>query len=173
MSKDNLERLAIAQALYKELGRIVGTGNPSNLRGACDEELRGLFEDSGGSADRMSIRINGQKVGELTVNCTTESREERLEITDWEAFSEWRVEPKQLMEFILSEGDELERMRQLAEWYLTTTGEMPDGCDLVETYVPGGIFKNTTIKGITVGKVSKALGVPLVNEVAALLEAGD
>ena len=68
MSRDALERLAVAQALYKELGAITSTGNPYSLRGMCDEELRADFEEDG--TDRRRITLNGVEVGKLSVKVT-------------------------------------------------------------------------------------------------------
>lgn len=159
---DMLTKLGIARALQKEAEKYVAA-----FREPCDAELERMFEESGGTADRMSIRINGQKVGELTVNCTSESREERLEVTDWDAIQDWEFSQEEANAFVVR------HIEQFARWHFEQTGELPDGCDLVEHVVPGGRFKNTTLRGCTVTGVSKALGAPLANEVAALLGAGE
>lgn len=166
--KERFQQLALAQALYKKLGEIVGTKDPTNLRGECDAALRGMFEETG--ADRVALRINGEKVGELGVNVTSEKREQRLEIDDWDAFGSFTFEPETLMDYILSHGHPQEQLRLLAEWYFEETGELPDGCELVEQLVPGGAFKSTTIRGCKFEKVQAAIGKELPAAAVALIE---
>ena len=78
MSRDALERLAVAQALYKELGEIVSTRTPYSLRGMCDEELRRDFEEDG--TDRRRITLNGVEVGKLSVKVTKPGKPKAVQV---------------------------------------------------------------------------------------------
>lgn len=157
-----LRKLGVAKALQKEIGKYVDA-----YRAVCDAELDRMFEESGGTADRLSVVVGGQKVGELIVNRTSESREERIEVTDWDALEEWEFSQEMANAYVVR------NIEDFCRWYFAETGEKPDGCDLVEHTTPGGKLKNTSLRGCTATSISKALGVPLGNEVKALLLAGD
>ena len=58
---NNLEKLAVAQAVYKAVGAIVSTKDHDSLRGQIDAELIEQFEADG--TDRKRLMLNGQEVG--------------------------------------------------------------------------------------------------------------
>lgn len=165
MSRDALERLAVAQALYKELDKVVSTKDPRSLRAMCDEELAADFKENG--TDRRRIVINGVEVGTLTAKIARPSKETRFEVTDWGALENWAFSEEDAMAYVVR------HVADFAKWHFEQTGEMPDGCDLVEMTHPGGQWMGTTIRGCTLDKVSEAAGVILGSEIAALLEGGE
>ncbi len=169
MSREALERLAVAQALYKELAKVVSTKDPRSVRSSIDAELKADYERDG--TDRKRIVINGVEVGTLSAKIAKPSKERRFEVTDWEAFEKW----------IFTDDVELVKWfcnyvgahpREFAKWYFEQTGEIPDGCDLVEMTHPGGQWMGTTLRGCDIEKVGEAAGVRLASEVVALLEGG-
>lgn len=167
MSRDALERLAVAQALYNELGAITSTGNPYSLRGMCDEDLRADFEEDG--TDRRRIIINGVDVGKLSVKVSKPGKPKVVQ-TDVAKAATWlraqlEERPDWLLGWIGARADDI------AQACLDATGEIPDGYEVRRDL--GGEFAGTTLTGCTVEKVQQATGVLLQSEVLALLEGGE
>ena len=167
MSRDALERLAVAQALYKELGEIVSTKTSYSLRGMCDEDLRADFEEDG--TDRRRITINGVEVGKLSVKVTKPGKPKVVQ-TDIAKAAMWlcaqlEERPDWLLGWIGARTDEA------AQACFDATGEIPDGYEVRRD--KGGEYAGTTRTGCTVEKVQQATGVLLQSEVLALLEGGE
>lgn len=72
LSREELSRLAVAQAVYKAMGEQLstrgGAHGADNVRTRADAELRSMFEESG--TDRVSLMVNGSKVGTLSARLT-------------------------------------------------------------------------------------------------------
>ena len=167
MSRDALERLAVAQALYKELGEIVSTKTPYSLRGMCDEDLRADFEEDG--TDRRRITINGVEVGKLSVKVTKPSKPKVVQ-TDIAKAATWlREQLDERPDWLL--GWLGARSAEIAQACFDATGEVPDGYEVRRDL--GGEYAGTTLTGCTVEKVQQATGVLLQSEVLALLEGGE
>ena len=147
MNNDTLVQLAAAQALYHELGRMVRTGDPDNLRGRADALL------ADGVTDRIKLSINGKSVGTLSARWSKPRR--YLRVDDREAFADWCMEDgsRHVRQWI-AEG-----MRgSLADYCMTaivTDGEVPAGCELVDEpeHMDG-----TVIRGCKLDDVADALG---------------
>lgn len=167
MSRDALERLAVAQALYKELGEIVSTKTPYSLRGMCDADLRADFEEDG--TDRRRITINGVEVGKLSVKVTKPSKPKVVQ-TDIAKAAMWlRAQLEERPDWLL--GWIGARTDEAAQACFDATGEIPDGYEVRRD--KGGEYAGTTLTGCTVEKVQQATGVLLQSEVLALLEGGE
>lgn len=82
-----LERLAIAQAIYKRIGGYVSTKDSCSLRSECDRELLQMFENNG--IDRVQVRANGVKVGTLSVRETKGKHMTVIHVTDEDAYLRW------------------------------------------------------------------------------------
>lgn len=164
MSREALERLAVAQALYKELAKVVSTKDPRSIRAQLDEELKADYERDG--TDRKRILINGTEVGSLSAKIAKPSKETRFEVTDWEALENWNFSTDDALAYVVR------HVVDFAKWHFEQTGEMPDGCELVEMTHPGGQWMGTTLRGCDIEKVGEAAGVRLSSEVVALLEGG-
>ena len=167
MSRDALERLAVAQALYKELGEIVSTKTSYSLRGMCDADLRADFEEDG--TDRRRITINGVEVDKLSVKVTKPGKPKAVQVDIAESAMWLREQlderPDWLLGWIGARADDI------AQACLDATGEVPDGYEVRRD--AGGEFAGTTLTGCTVEKVQQATGVLLQSEVLALLEGGE
>ena len=155
----DIERLAIAQAVYSELGKMVKAGG-DGLRGDIDRELMSDYASKG--VDRYRLPVNGQNVGTLSIRFGKETM--RCYIEDTDALTSW---------FMEDGGDDLERFIKenestVASWLakrIEKTGELPDGCvGYVEPPAPTG----TTIK-VDSEKVATALGMTLPQAVVHLL----
>ena len=82
----DLERFAVAQALYDYLGKRIATHNrdgmPGDLRAAANAEAYDAWAEHG--ADRVTVALNGQTVGALRVNV-----KESWSVTNPAAFQAW------------------------------------------------------------------------------------
>lgn len=168
MSRDDLQRLAIAQALYKELAKVVSTKDPNSLRSEMDRELEEDYRRDG--TDRRRIVIDGVEVGTLSAKVSKASKTSRVEVTDWAAFGEYHPDLEVMGQYVMR--DESSMMGYL-QWLFDETGELPDGCELVEQTTPGGSFIGTTLRGCDAAKVGDALGLQLMGNAVALLEGGE
>ena len=167
MELTNTEQLAIAQALYNHLGKMVSTKDPDNLRGEADAHYKALFEETG--AKSFDVRINGEKVGTYTVKVskpTPAITRKDFTITDKDKLLCWAAtQDTELVYDYVSE-----RLEDFALWYSTLTGEAPKGCEWVATIEPGkepeymgGVLK---VDADAVANVTRSLNIG----VAGLLE---
>lgn len=134
MELTNTERLAIAQAVYSELGKLVNTKDPDNLRGEADAHYKALFEETG--AKSFDVRVGNEKVGTYSVRVSkptpTITRKE-LNVTDEDRLLCWaNTQDTELVYQFISEN-----LEDFAHWYALYTGEIPKGCELVEVIEPG------------------------------------
>lgn len=155
------ERLAIAQALYNHLGKLVSTKDPDSLRVQADREYKALFEQTG--AKSFEVRVNGAKVGTYSIKVSKAKPEEivkGIEVKDPEALYDniGFMQIYYLIEFARDHSQEF------AEWYGVLTGEALEGCEWVEYVTPatepaymGGTLKvdpedvANAIQGLNIG----------------------
>ena len=166
MSRDALERLAVAQALYKELGAIVDKGNPCSLRGRCDAELRAAWEENGDKT--RGIYLNGQEVGTLSVSVSKPGKPKAVQV-DRALGAAWlREQMDERPDWFLGWlGAHMDDVAQAA----LDAGEVADGYE--PKAASGGEWRGTTLRGCTAERVQEATGVLLTSEVLALLEGGE
>lgn len=153
---ETFEKLAIAQAMYKQLAAAIKTNEPDNLRGAADAEIQELNDTHHVSS--VSIPINGKDVG-IKIGITpasTEMRQERV-IKDSKAFVEWCQEPERAKEIVsrLYIGKP-EELLELA--LMNKAGEIPDGTEFVE--VSKTKAATTRLTGVKAEKIVEAYGTP-------------
>lgn len=162
---NEIEKLAIAQALYKGLAGIVSTKDPDSLRSAVDAEYRTLYEETG--AKSYDVRVNGHKVGTYSFKDDKDivKRSDDCTISDSGAFAQWLKDNAESIA-------DWDGAAALAEEWLKDSGEVPDGVsrDVKEwtTVQKGG----GTLR-IDSQKVLDALGAELpsaMNEVLLLGE---
>lgn len=131
MNKEDLEKLAFAQALYQKLGEIVSTKDPDSLRGLADEFYREMYETTG--AKSFEVKIDGEKVGTYSVRVSKakpSTTEEHFTVTDEEKLSEW---VSREINYDLAASFVFAHLERFAGWYFTETGEVPYGCELEQT----------------------------------------
>lgn len=146
MKLNEEQQLAVAQALYKRVGEMVSTKNPDSLRNAVDAKYKQLYIDTG--AKSFDVNIDGQKVGTYSLRFAKNKPSETVrtfEINDFTALAKW----------FSDDVDEVEYMRfaalslkDFAEWYFGDTGELPGGCEIVESVTPetGGEYLGGVLK---------------------------
>lgn len=166
-----LQQLGIEQAFFKKLAADVDTKTKDSLRWRVDQQIKGFYETTG--AKSYDIHIDGQKVGTMSVTVSKEVPEKRtqvFEVTDERALHGWfpAGEESALVDRWLEAHWE-----EFAKWYFEATGELPDGCELVERVVPGvpSVVKGTTLR-VDPDKVEGALGKELPVAIAGLLGGG-
>lgn len=160
---DDIQRFAVAQALYKALAEQVKTGEPDNLRGRVDDMLRADFKEKG--TDRFRLMVNGAEVGTLSMRQGREAV--RLIVEDELAFVDW----------LFTDGIgylyaylHTPKGRQLVDYMasaIVTDGEVPRGCT---AYTEPAHFEGTVVKGCEIERVASALGLNLPQAVAYALE---
>lgn len=168
---NDIERLAVEQAVYNAIGADLKTGVPDNLRGQVNGFYLDLYQRTG--ATGFEVRVNGEKVGTYgfsKIKGTPERTVTELRVTDHAAlaadesedFNEW------LSAYITCHLDEL------AVQYAEDTGELLDGMEWVTTTTPAtpdGIRPNGTLR-VRPEKVAAALGNALPATIAGLLGGG-
>ena len=82
-----MQRLAIAQALYKKIAEMVSTKEPESLRSEVDEQVKGFYAATGGKS--YDVNLNGKQVGTMTVNVAKESTSTVFDLADDTAFTRW------------------------------------------------------------------------------------
>ena len=153
-----LTQLAALQALYKRLGEILSTKDPTSLRGQVDYRLKELYEQAG--VDRLRIMYDDVELGKLVVKVSKPTKRTNLFVNDFEALLDGSSE--------LVNDYVREHHKDFACWVFETTGAVPDGCELSVEEVPGG-FAGTTLTGCKPEQVLPMLGI---GRVAGYLEEG-
>jgi hypothetical protein len=162
-----LERFAVAQALYKAIAAQVKTGEPDNLRGRVDDMLRDDYKEKG--TDRYRLKVGGVEVGTLSLRLGR--AQTRLIVEDETAFLDWLFDDGigYLHEFINSP-----KGRALVDFMasaIIADGEVPRGCT---AYTEPAHFEGTTVKGCDIEDVANALGLNLPQAMMyALTEGGE
>lgn len=154
-----MEQLAIAQGLYKRIAGAVSTKDPDSLRSRMDREFVRDYLEKGDKS--REVRVNGEKVGTYSIRVKKGGTSSALSEKDHEAFMKWIGDnPEVCTLFAMSQRE------KLAQFALDTTGELPDGYELVEVVTPETVA-GTTFK-VDEEKVEGALGNMLPNAVAGL-----
>lgn len=153
---NDLERLYVAQALYKAMGKYVST-TEEGLRTNCDAELLKAYRRDG--VKSLDAKINDICVGTYSVAFTKETTTNGLRTIDEDALVDWAQDNGFVREVI-----DYDAIKQ----HFATTGEVPDGC-VAYTETSPKTIKGTTLR-IDPIKVSEALSGSLPQAVVGLLE---
>lgn len=167
LSREELSRLAVAQAVYKAMGEQLstrgGAHGADNVRTRADAELRSMFEESG--TDRVSLMVNGSKVGTLSARLTKPTSRDWFacdnvaELVAWLRGDDGEAALTRLAESL--GGD-------IAADSVAHEGELPPGCSPHHDELPSGGWGGTTLR-VDVAKVRDALGEGLPAAVAGLI----
>lgn len=159
-----IERLAIAQAIQKSVGRYVETGNPDNLRGRVDAEMKKRYESDPMAGKSYDVKLFGEKVGTYSLTVSKPKQQETvadIQIDDYDRFMKWCIR----------EGF-IEVNMESVLLHFRKCGELPDGCtpiELVKLEDPGGQVTRTTLK-VEPAKVAEVLGERAALPLTKLLE---
>ena len=168
---NDIERLAVEQAVYNVIGADLKTNVADNLRGQVNGFYLDLYQQTG--ATGFEVRLNGQKVGTYGFNRvkgTPERTVTELRVTDVDALRAY--DDADFDEFCARWV--LDHIGEIAVQYAAKTGELPDGVEYVTETVPATpdtIRPNGTMR-IRPEKVAAALGNALPATIAGLLGGG-
>lgn len=82
-----MERLAIAQAIYKAVAAAISTKDPESLRGQVDSSILENYQRTGGKTYDMLLR--GRKVGTYSIRFSKAEHRTTVAIVDEDAFAQW------------------------------------------------------------------------------------
>ena len=167
---NEVERLAVAQMLYNESGKLVSTKDRDSLRASVDRRYKELYDSTG--CKSYDVRIGDDVVGTYSLRFSkpTESKKRYVfEVEDYQALAQWfeTCDTDSKIEFAANE------LAAFAEFWAGYYGEIPDGCEWRKVVTPavgkeyiGGVFKVDT------ESVLNAIG-ELPGGVLGLLEGDD
>ena len=168
---NNIERLAVEQAVYNTIGADLKTGMADNLRGEVNGFFLDLYQHTG--AVSFEVRVGGQKVGTYSfarVKGQPEREVTEVRVTDVDAMR--ADESDEFLDFVSRWIES--HLPELAVQYAQETGELLDGMEYVTETIPATpdtIRPNGTMR-IRPEKVAAALGNALPATIAGLLEGG-
>lgn len=165
----DVQRLAIAQAVFKAVSAVVSTKDPDSLRSECDRVLVEQYERTG--AKSYDVPINGTKVGTYSVKVSKakpKRKAPRVWVDDGDEFAEWLASEDGagwLRQLVEEHGDEI------AFGVFYETGEIAPGCvaqpDYCEPAEPARVT-GTTLR-VDADAVAEAMGPMLGERVMGLL----
>ena len=164
--QEQIERLAIEQAVYKAIGADVATNDPDNLRAEVNQHYYSLYEQTG--ATGFEVRLRGQKVGTYsitTAKAEPEHDEKRIVTTDEKALLRWCMEHGCV---------QIDRAK-VDDW-IAYTGELPDGMgtEVVHVDAKPARISRTTVRIPDPFEALYALGEGnLEQSVLELMEGGN
>lgn len=164
IASSDLERLALAQAVYKALGSIVSTKGDS-LRARLDAEVVADYPLTG--VKSRDVLLHGEKVGTYAVKLTKPVDGVEARLVDAEAFIRWIRESDGGMDMLKRlVYSEPARLVKLA----SCDGELPDGCRVERVVEPSRV--SGAVLKVSPEKVAAALGDGLPSAVMGLLDGG-
>jgi hypothetical protein len=164
-----IERLAVAQALYKRLGEVVSTSKADNLRSEVDDYYKRRYvEDGTRTAD---VLIGGTKVGTFSVIAKDVGGGATVYVEDGEVFDDWvrddDAAANACIEWMLSDA---RRRDAFLRYFVEVTGVVPDGCEAYANKPRTEL--STRFSRLDPDKVAEALGADLPPAVVGLLGGG-
>lgn len=161
-----VEKLAVAQAFYNAVGKMVSTKDEGNLRGQVNAYFEEVFNTTG--AKSFDVKLLGEKVGTYSITVSKAKPAETvrtLSVMDMESFDRWADENGYTYV-----GYDMESVQRMFE----ETGEVPPGCRVdveITPGVEGGKVSRTTLK-VDADAVIDAIGPKLQSASELLLEEG-
>ena len=165
-----MEKLAVAQALYKAVGEVVGTKSATNLRAQVDADIRELWREQaarGYAPKSFDVELFGEKVGTYSITAhpaEPASMRMVLEVENRAQLAEWAL-PRGFAKVAVGK----------VQQHVEDTGEVPPGCAAIPVHVPpreAGIDR-TSLR-IDPQKVAERMGRGLLGrEAQVLLEGGE
>ena len=164
---NDIQRLAVAQAVYKAVSGVVSTKDEDSLRSECDRVLVEQYERTG--AKSYDVSLNDQKVGTYSVKVSkAKSATERtvLVVDDWNAYLNeccthlWHSAESYL----------IAASSEILDAYFTETGDVPTWAHTETHRAPAEPPRvtGTTLRVDTVA-VAEAMGPMLGERVMGLL----
>ena len=179
---NDLQRLAVAQAVFKVVGSAVSTKDPNSLRAAVDERAERDYRFDGVKS-RDVIMPDGTKVGTYSVKVTPAVDYQPAQYVEVAACeSPWKLDSwmkqRSFEELQLVARFAVENADMFAAFWLDQVGELPDGCELMQQCVSPAVdakpmrYAGTVLK-VDERAVAESLAGELPAAVAALLTDGE
>lgn len=127
-----IQKLAIAQAIYKAVADIVSTKSNDSLRAQIDRDVYTNYTNTG--AKSYDVWLFDEKVGTISARINKPTKQTKLRVSDMHEYIDWCFA-----------NDCITTDDKAAEKKFLETGEIPDGCEIEEIEVGGG-FAGTTLK---------------------------
>lgn len=166
MELNPVEKLAILQALQNRIGDMVKTKDPDNLRGEVDAMMVDMYENNPLAGKSFDVKLFGQKVGTYSLSVSKgkpQTKRMDIDVRDVVEFRQWCAD----MGF-------LEVNMKAVNDYVRTTGDVPEGCELLKVIEPeviGGEVTRTSLK-VQPEEVARVMGKNLGEFTELLLEGG-
>ena len=159
---NELEKLTIAQAIYKVVAEAVSTKSPDSLRSAVDERILNSYRTDG--VKSRDVRLDGKKVGTYSVR-TKQARTDLIpRVENIDAYKAWIVENmEQVIDYVARDSKFLDS--------IVRDGEIPSGVTVEEMHYPEAAI-GTSLK-FDVEKVAQVMGDGLPVAAAGLLEGSE
>lgn len=166
MELNDIQRLAVAAALEKQVKKMTDTRAVDSLRARADDDLRAMFDETG--VDRVRIRIGDQDVATLTLSFTKPVQGKEMRVDDAGALAEWLRTTDEGMDVLKLLLVTDVKFQHTVTKEAMGFGFLPDGCRMVDVDEPSRI-KGTVLR-VQPEKVAKALAGELPQAVAGLLD---
>lgn len=164
MELNEMQRLAVAAALEKQVRKVTDARAVDSLRAKADDGLRAMYEATG--CDRVRIKIGGEEVGTLSLSLSKPRSGVEMRVDDARKLTEWLRSTDEGIDVLSLIA--LDRSVQGAIVKAATDyGFLPDGCRMVEVDEPARV-KGTVLR-VQPEKVARALAGELPQAVAGLL----
>lgn len=138
--------LVAAKATEKEFSKRVKV-----LENECKEEFKREFAELG--IDRKRSTVFDQKAAWMTMKGGKPSEHvSRFQVTDQQKVVDWMDETRPETDSFASAN-----LEQFAKWWFEHTGEMPDGCDVIE-------YDTEPVEPTPALTVKEALVLPAIQE---------
>lgn len=165
MKLNDIQRVAVAAALDKQLKKVLDARAVDSPRAKVDDDLRGAFERDG--VDRKRIIVNGTEVGTLSLSMTKPSQGVEMRVESASRLAEWvRSTDEGRDALMLAIGDV--RVQDALVSAAKEYGFLPYGCRAAYVDEPARI-KGTVLR-VKPEKVAEALAGELPQAVAGLLD---
>lgn len=125
VTRQDIERLAVAQGVYKLAAQAVSTKDPSSLRSEVDEYFAEQYRATGGKS--YDLMLGAMKVGTYSLRFSKECDRSALVIEDYAALLAWAVENN----FVKID-------EKAVIQHCQATGELPDGATISTVHDMGG-----------------------------------
>lgn len=165
MKLNDIQRLAVAAALEKQVKKMTDTRSVDSLRTRADDDLRAMFDETG--VDRVRIRIGEYDVATLTLSFTKPVQGEEMRVDSAARLADWVRDTDEGRDALMMAIGDV-RVQDALVAAATEYGFLPDGCRMVQVDEPARI-KGTVLR-VKPEKVAKALAGELPQAVAGLLD---
>lgn len=164
MKLNDIQRVAVAAALEKQLKKVLDSSAVDSPRAKVDDDLREAFERDG--VDRKRIIVNAKEVGTLSLSMTKPRHGVEMRVDSAAKLGDWvrgTDEGRDTLMLALCDT----RVQDALVAAATDYGFLPDGCRMAEVDEPARI-KGTVLR-VQPEKVARALAGELPQAVAGLI----